>query len=175
MWSKITNPETGRKVSINGAIGKRILKNYMYQLSGGATWVTEEERENTRAKNKRKQVRENAKRERVARMKKLNQARKKKRALVAKKARIAARAQLDPEVFTRSGGGDGAQWVTEEEDDVRRQKLAKRKTEKKEKLDRERRMAQYREEAEEEEFRKHREQLRQRIEHDSEEGVQWAE
>ena len=100
---------------------------------------------------------------------------KKKRALAAKKARIEARAQLDTEVFTRSGGGDGAQWVTEEEDDIRRQKLAKRKTEKKEKLDRERRMAQYREEDEEEKFRKQREQLRQRIENDSEEGVQWVE
>lgn len=156
------------KFIINGSIEKRILKNYIYQLSGGANWVTEEERENTHAKNKRKQVRENAKRERVARMKKLNQAMKKKRALFAKKARIEARAQLDTEVFTRSGGGDGSQWVTEEEDDIRRQKLAKRKTEKKEKLDRERRMAQYREEDEEEKFRKQREQLRQRIENDSE-------
>ena len=36
MWNKIVNPETGRKVNINGIIGKRIIKNYFNNLYGGA-------------------------------------------------------------------------------------------------------------------------------------------
>jgi len=32
-WDKITNPVTDRKVSIHGAIGKKIIKNYLYQLN----------------------------------------------------------------------------------------------------------------------------------------------
>ena len=34
MYSKITNPKTGRKVSINGKIGKRILSNYINIIGG---------------------------------------------------------------------------------------------------------------------------------------------
>ena len=36
MWNKIVNPETGRKVNINGIIGKRIIKNYFNNLYGGS-------------------------------------------------------------------------------------------------------------------------------------------
>ena len=32
MWNKIVNPKTGRKVDINGKIGKSVLKNYINQL-----------------------------------------------------------------------------------------------------------------------------------------------
>ena len=39
MWKKIINPETGRKVSVNGTIGKKILKNYLHQL-GGASFAS---------------------------------------------------------------------------------------------------------------------------------------
>lgn len=39
MWKKIVNPETGRKVSVNGNIGKKILKNYLHQL-GGASFAS---------------------------------------------------------------------------------------------------------------------------------------
>ena len=35
MYSKIVNPKTGRKVNINGGIGKKVLKNYLYFLKGG--------------------------------------------------------------------------------------------------------------------------------------------
>ena len=34
MYHKITNPKTGRKVLINGVIGREILKNYIKQLGG---------------------------------------------------------------------------------------------------------------------------------------------
>ena len=36
MYSKITNPITGRKISINGKLGKTILRNYITVLQGGA-------------------------------------------------------------------------------------------------------------------------------------------
>ena len=36
MYSKITNPITGRKMSINGKLGKTILRNYLLVLKGGA-------------------------------------------------------------------------------------------------------------------------------------------
>ena len=36
MYSKIINPETGRKVAINGKLGKTILRNYITVLQGGA-------------------------------------------------------------------------------------------------------------------------------------------
>jgi len=29
MWNKIVNPETGRKVNINGKIGSKILQKYV--------------------------------------------------------------------------------------------------------------------------------------------------
>jgi len=35
MYSKITNPKTGRKVSIDSRLGKRILRNYLSVLKGG--------------------------------------------------------------------------------------------------------------------------------------------
>ena len=42
MYNKIVNPITGRKVLINGELGRKILKNYIYKLSeqqgGGAKW-----------------------------------------------------------------------------------------------------------------------------------------
>ena len=34
MWNKIVNPETGRKVSVYGKTGQRVLKNYLYQVGG---------------------------------------------------------------------------------------------------------------------------------------------
>ena len=40
MWHKIVNPETGRKVDINGSIGKKIIKNYVKQLGGNAFTVS---------------------------------------------------------------------------------------------------------------------------------------
>ena len=36
MFDKIVNPETGRKVSIYGKIGKKVLKTYLINLNGGA-------------------------------------------------------------------------------------------------------------------------------------------
>ena len=36
MYSKITNPETGRKVNLFGKIGQQILKNYINVMNGGA-------------------------------------------------------------------------------------------------------------------------------------------
>ena len=36
MYSKITNPITGRKISINGKLGKTILINYLLVLKGQA-------------------------------------------------------------------------------------------------------------------------------------------
>lgn len=36
MWNKITNPKTGRKVSINNKLGKNILNNYIKQIGGSA-------------------------------------------------------------------------------------------------------------------------------------------
>ena len=35
-YNFIINPETGRRVSVNGALGKQILKQYINQLDGGA-------------------------------------------------------------------------------------------------------------------------------------------
>ena len=35
MYDKIVNPNTGRRVSIYGQIGREILKNYLNQLGGG--------------------------------------------------------------------------------------------------------------------------------------------
>ena len=37
MYNKIVNPKTGRKVSITGTIGKKILRNYIHKLRGGAS------------------------------------------------------------------------------------------------------------------------------------------
>ena len=37
MYTKITNPSTGKKVSINGKIGKSILKKYLKIQKGGAS------------------------------------------------------------------------------------------------------------------------------------------
>jgi len=34
-YSKIVNPKTGRKVSTSGRLGKEILRNYFFVLSGG--------------------------------------------------------------------------------------------------------------------------------------------
>ena len=34
MFRKITNPETGRKVNINGKVGKKVLKKYIMKLGG---------------------------------------------------------------------------------------------------------------------------------------------
>ena len=37
MYSKITNPKTGRRVSIKSRLGKKIIRNYLNFLVGGAT------------------------------------------------------------------------------------------------------------------------------------------
>ena len=34
MYRKIVNPETGRKVNVDGAIGKRVLLNYLNLIGG---------------------------------------------------------------------------------------------------------------------------------------------
>ena len=39
MYDKIVNPKTGRKVTINGKIGREILKNYILFSNGGAAPV----------------------------------------------------------------------------------------------------------------------------------------
>ena len=36
MYDKIVNPKTGRKVNINGKLGRQILRNYLDVLQGGA-------------------------------------------------------------------------------------------------------------------------------------------
>lgn len=36
MYSKIANPKTGRMVSVNGKLGKEILRNYLNVLEGGS-------------------------------------------------------------------------------------------------------------------------------------------
>ena len=36
MWNKITNPTTGRKVSIHNKLGKNILNNYINKYEGSA-------------------------------------------------------------------------------------------------------------------------------------------
>ena len=36
MYKKIVNPETGRKVNINGIIGKKIVNNYLNNFIGGS-------------------------------------------------------------------------------------------------------------------------------------------
>tara|TARA_B110000211_G_scaffold210528_1_gene248681 strand:- start:8409 stop:8672 length:264 start_codon:yes stop_codon:yes gene_type:complete len=36
MYSKIVNPATGRKISINSKKGKAVLKNYINIVSGGS-------------------------------------------------------------------------------------------------------------------------------------------
>tara|TARA_B110000208_G_scaffold181293_1_gene231891 strand:+ start:28 stop:690 length:663 start_codon:yes stop_codon:yes gene_type:complete len=37
MWKKIINPETGRKVNINGSIGRIVLNNFLAELQGGSS------------------------------------------------------------------------------------------------------------------------------------------
>ena len=44
-YSKIVNPKTGRKVSINGRIGREILKQYLNVLTGGGLKREEGSRE----------------------------------------------------------------------------------------------------------------------------------
>jgi len=41
-YTYIINPETNRKVSVNGLLGKQILNNYMRQLMGGSDKVSSE-------------------------------------------------------------------------------------------------------------------------------------
>ena len=43
MYSKIINPVTGRKVAINGKLGRTILRKYLFVLSGGAVQLTLDE------------------------------------------------------------------------------------------------------------------------------------
>jgi hypothetical protein len=38
MYTKIVNPKTGRHVNINGKIGKKVLKKYLYFLKGGEVY-----------------------------------------------------------------------------------------------------------------------------------------
>lgn len=35
MYSKITDPQTGKKISTDSKLGKKILKNYLTILEGG--------------------------------------------------------------------------------------------------------------------------------------------
>jgi len=43
MYDKIVNPLTGRKVSVNGKIGKRVLNNYLIQIGGSVQEATIQE------------------------------------------------------------------------------------------------------------------------------------
>ena len=36
MWNKIMNPKTGRMVKVNGAVGRKILSQYLKVLKGGS-------------------------------------------------------------------------------------------------------------------------------------------
>ena len=45
MWNKIINPINGKYVSVNDNLGKKILKNYIYHLTGGADAPAYGERE----------------------------------------------------------------------------------------------------------------------------------
>ena len=41
MYKKIINPVSGRLVNVKGSVGRKVLKNYMYQSqSGGGLWDT---------------------------------------------------------------------------------------------------------------------------------------
>ena len=42
MWGTIVNPKTGRKVSVTGTIGKRIIRKYINQLNGGVQFISDE-------------------------------------------------------------------------------------------------------------------------------------
>ena len=39
MWNRIINPINGKYVSVNDNLGKKILKNYIYHLTGGSDAV----------------------------------------------------------------------------------------------------------------------------------------
>ena len=45
IYQYIVNPETGRKVNINGKIGKKVIKNYNNQSAGadGEYWKMKKE------------------------------------------------------------------------------------------------------------------------------------
>uniref|UniRef100_A0A6C0IXK4 Uncharacterized protein n=1 Tax=viral metagenome TaxID=1070528 RepID=A0A6C0IXK4_9ZZZZ len=43
VYNKITNPETGRKVTINSRLGKNIIKNYLYMIGSGKNPHTQKE------------------------------------------------------------------------------------------------------------------------------------
>jgi hypothetical protein len=182
MWHKIVNPETGRKVSVTGTIGKRILRNYINQLNGGAQFISEEEKEENRGMRARKEARGSARSERIKKLKKIRKERE-RRAEDANWALDQAIRERQREavgdgsaVWATKGGGDGsAQWATEEDDAIRRQALQSRVEKQAEKDDREWRMEQYRAEAEEDERRREREQFEQRIQADADQGVQWVE
>jgi len=45
MYRKIVNPETGRKVNINGIIGKRVLRNYINLIGGSDNQPENEDEE----------------------------------------------------------------------------------------------------------------------------------
>ena len=36
MWSYIRNPESGKRVKVNGKVGRKVLRNYLIQAQGGA-------------------------------------------------------------------------------------------------------------------------------------------
>jgi hypothetical protein len=40
MYSNIVNPKTGRRVSVKSRLGKKILRQYLFILSGGAALAT---------------------------------------------------------------------------------------------------------------------------------------
>ena len=52
MYKKIINPETGRKVSINGKLGKTILRHYINVLQGGVTATKKSRKEIQKRKKK---------------------------------------------------------------------------------------------------------------------------
>ena len=108
MWNKITNPETGRKVSINGAIGKKILKNYIYQLSGGATWGNEDDRTKSHAKGSKIIAARKVKKSRSDKIKNINRLKKVKKDKAVREARQATRAARDQ--WLVEGGAPTCEW-----------------------------------------------------------------
>ena len=38
MYKKIINPVSGRLINVKGSVGRKVLKNYMYQSQSGGGW-----------------------------------------------------------------------------------------------------------------------------------------
>jgi uncharacterized protein YicC (UPF0701 family) len=56
MYKTIVNPETGRKVNVNGKIGQRVRNNYKAQLGGGPSGGKTEPAVTTKKEEKKKKT-----------------------------------------------------------------------------------------------------------------------